>query len=334
MAGQHKVKQHTTPKTLLRGFVDTRSRLAMRRRDETDTLISVNKASVRSNFYSYTADGALVDDVEDWLNSAIETPVTPVLIRARQGGILTPADDAILARFAACGLLRTATTRSYLQQIGDHLGPVLVLHQHLVRRNIDPSTLSSAEWSSVEAAAEAEWRRLGKPADADHADLRVFLREFDQLSARLEDWTWSVLTAAQACLITDDAPVAVLPSADDGWQGILPAGSPVFIPVSSSRLIIGEPHPIAGTDRLNLRLARAVNARLALEAYDAVFADPRSPWPVVPALAPARPTLPAPRVTWSRSSGEDSTYPAVYPEVQDDAVRRLLDSLGATEVVA
>jgi hypothetical protein len=307
----------------------------MRRRDGTDTRTSVNDASVRSNFYSYPGtDGAWVDDVEDWLSTDIESPITATLIKTRRGEAVSAADSVHLARFAASGLLRTATTRSHLEQIGAHIGPLLVLHQHLARREIDPETLTPAAWETLQAAAETVWNQLGKPAEPDQANLRVFLREFDRLSAVLTDWTWSVQTAAKACLITADAPVAVLPSTDTGWHGILPAGSPVFIPISSRQLLIGEPHPLGGSVKLQQDLARLVNAKLALEADDAVFADPTAPWPEMPALAPTRPTLPTPTITWSRSpEGTKSTFPAVYPQIDDDAVRRLLDSLGASDVV-
>lgn len=73
--------------------------------------------------------------------------------------------------------------------------------------------------------------------------------------------------------------MAVLPSTDTGWHGILPTGSPVFIPVSSRQLLMGEPHPLEAGDKLHPDLARLVNARLAFEAADAVFADPPHPGP-------------------------------------------------------
>ncbi|GAB2578912.1 hypothetical protein GCM10009593_16640 [Microlunatus antarcticus] len=334
MTRQHKAKQHTVPKTLLRGFVDTRSRLALRRRDGTESLISVNNASVRTNFYSYTgAAGALVDDIEDWLSSDIEGPVAPVLIRARRGDPLNAPDNTALARFAASGLLRTATTRARLEQVGEHIGPVLVLHEHLVNRKIDPTTLSPDALNAAQVAATAVWERLGKPDEPAQANLRIFLREFDRLSERLNDWTWSVRTAPRACLITADAPVAVLPSADLGWQGILPPGSPVFIPISSRQLLIGEPRrPLAGGDQLLPELASVVNARLAFEAYDALFASPSAPWPDVPPLSPTRPTMPTPTVTWSRSDGSaDTTTSPSYPEINDPAIRRLIDDLGGSD---
>lgn len=333
MTKQHKAKQHTVPKTLLRGFVDTRSRLRLRRRDGTESLISVNNASVRSDFYSYTgAAGTVVDDIEDWLSSDIEDPVTPVLIRARRGDSLNAAHNTALARFAASGLLRTATTRDRLRQIGDHIGPVLVFHEYLVSRKVDPTTLSMAELDAAQAAATAVWERLGKPADPDQANLRVFLREFDRLSTQLDDWTWSLRTAARACLITADAPVAVLPSSDVGWHGLLPPGSPVFIPISSRQLLIGEPRaPLAGGEQLLPELASVVNARLAFEAYDALFADPSAAWPDVPPLSPVRPTMPTPTVTWSRSDdSDDKTASPSYPEINDPAIRRLVYDLGGS----
>lgn len=181
------------------------------------------------------------------------------------------------------------------------------------------------------------WDRLGTPPNPERVNLRLFLRLFDRLSTRLSTWTWSVSTAQQPCLVTADAPVAVLPNSSGGWSGILPADSPIFIPISSSQLIVAELRPpLADPPELPIELADLVNARLAFEAHDAIFADPRSGWPLpLPALAPSRPRLPTPAVTFSRdeaNSAGQAPKPS-YPTIDDPAVRELLAALGGTEEV-
>ncbi len=51
-------RQHTVPKTLLRGFSDPKRYIAMKRRDGTDGVISLNNAAVRGDFYSTAAQTA------------------------------------------------------------------------------------------------------------------------------------------------------------------------------------------------------------------------------------------------------------------------------------
>jgi len=334
MIGQVKRRHHTVPKVLLLGFVDSKNRLVMRRRDGSNLLTSLNDASVRGDFYSYRdSDGVLVDEVETWLGDGIESPVAEVLVRARRGEQLASNDVVHLARLAASGLLRTPTIRSYLDQLDAHLGPLLLMHRHLTAAAVDPTALSPEAMKRVHATAATVWNDCDKLSANEQSKLRTFLREFDKLSQRLSTWSWNVLTAKHPCLITADAPVVTLGTDDGGWHGVLPKGSPVFIPVSSRHLLIGEQHPI-GRGSFTIELAKMVNIRMTSEAYDAVFADPIMPWPDHIVLEPRRPTLPHPTVSWSRSQpGSEPTFPTAYPAVEDDRVRALLDSLGAVDTV-
>ena len=327
-------RQHTVPKTLLRGFSDPKRCLAMKRRDGTDGVISLNNAAVRGDFYSYRdPDGTLSDAVETWLNEHVESPISEVLRRTRQGEQPSASDSWRLARFAASGLLRTATTRSYIEQLDRHLGPLLLLHRAIATMEIDPTPISPASLDRAYAAAAQAWNRREKQSDADQSKLRTFLREFDNLSRKMSTWSWSLHTAREPSFITADAPVATFAPGDGGWHGILPEGSPVFIPISSYRLLVGEQH-LLGVGLVTTTLARMINTRLAREAYDAVFSDTRMRWPEYINLAPTPPTLPKPTITWSRSKSRGKpTFPATYPAVHDKSVRKLLDLLGAENVV-
>jgi hypothetical protein len=307
----------------------------MWRRGGSRNLTSLTDASVRTDFYSYRdAADELNFDVENWLGDHVETPVAPILLRARKGNGPHPEDSDALGRFAASGLLRTATVRSYLSQIGEHIGPMLLLHHHLSSNSIDPEALSPEGLERAEQAARMAWKRLGKQPDDDQANLRTFLREFDKLSGRLSRWTWTVQTASTPSLITSDAPVGTFSSDNGGWHGILPTGSPVFVPISSTQLLVGEENPLGRVERLSEGMARLVNAQIANEAYDAVFCSPDMSWPPELVLNSSRPTLPKPRITWSKSDATSApTYPAAYPDIADQPVRALLDSLNAVDTV-
>jgi len=334
MGSRPKRRQHTVPRTLLRGFADANGCLAMRRRDGTDGLISIRRASVRRDFYSFLGDdGGRVDDVEDWLDEHVESPVSPVLDRLRSGEQPSGSDSPVLAAFAASGLLRTATVRSYLEQLDGDLAPLMLVHKVLTRSGTDPTTLPPESMDRLHAAASRVWSERDKEPDEARSMLRTVLRHFDELASDLSSWAWSLHTADRPCLITADASVATFAPVGQGWLGILPQGSPVFIPISARRLLVGEKFA-QGSGTLTADLTRLVNGRLAQEAFDAVFADPSMTWPAEAHMSSQRPTLPIPTVTWSRSDLESSpTFPSIYRAVASESVRVLLKSLGAKDTV-
>lgn len=330
---QVKRRQHTVPKVLLRGFSQG-NRLQMRRRGGSDHLTSLANATVRSNFYSYRdSSGAPVTAVEDWLAAHVEGPAAAVLGRARSGDAVHAADTPVLARAVAACLLRTATVRSYLEQIDTHLGPMLLIQAALAKAHVRADDLSAAGMARIQAAATSIWsQHSGSAADRGGA-LRTFLREFDAWSSRLATWEWSLLSATEACFITSDAPVATLRPDGARWHGIVPPGSPVLLPISPKHLIVGEAR-IVRPGTVTDELVRLVNTQLAREADDAIFAHPAMPWPPYVQLPTRRPTLPTPTITWSKTvPGDPPTFPKSYPPVHDAAVRVLLDALGAIDVV-
>lgn len=324
---------HTVPKMLLSGFADERNRLSMRRRDGTQCLISTTRATVRRDFYSFVGpDNALVDTIETWLGDHVEGPFAETLRRLQDGEQPQAADSSSIAAFAAAGLLRTMTVRSYFDQIDAQMGPTLILMRACAKAGVDPSTLTRDELSRCQLAATLAWNRGPRETNVD-AKLRTFLRKLDGLTQDLTMWTWTVQTAESACLITADSPVATRAPDDVGWHGILPAGSPVLLPISPYRLIVGS-GSLLGGDVLEPQLARLVNRRLAREASDAIFAHPSMGWPDDLELSRHPPTLPTPSITWSRSApGTANTFPARYPRTSDPSVAALLDSLGAVDIV-
>jgi hypothetical protein len=321
------------PKTLLKGFCDQSGVLRVRRRDGQEFLLSLEKASVHRDFYSFPdLDGKLVDDVEDWLDIGVEAPATPILKRAREGLAPEMSDVKALARFVAAGLLRTATTRSYLRQIDANSGPFLLMMQVAKEHGINLATLPELDRDDLLVASTKAWAGVS-PGDSVRSYLRTFLRKLDEISTRLAEWSWTLLIATNPCLVTGDAPVATFRAIDGGWRGILPSGSPVFLPVTSRSVLVGDPYRL-GNGRLTPDLARLINTSLANEVFGAVFAHPSMDWPEYLRLASTPPMLPVPKVTWSKPRQENApTFPARYPPTTAADIHELLLTLGAEEVV-
>jgi hypothetical protein len=336
MADKVKAHQHTVPRTLLRGFSDERGFVTMRRRNGLVREVHVNDAAVRKGIYTFRDSwGDPSNAVEDWLGEEVENSAGPVLQRLREGQQPTPEDRPALARLAVAGLLRTATVASYLRQIDSHLGPFLLVHGVLVREEVDPASLSPTDMEHLQRVAADAWQRVTR--DDPKSRLRTMARKFDELVLEVTDWVWSLQVSPDDVLITSDAPVATFTAATAGWHGILPAGSPVMLPVSPRHLLYAVKHPFASVSggALDAPLANVVNQALARETDDAVFTHPAMGWPLDLVLAPTPPALPSPTVTWGRlSSGAESrTFPATYPAVQDASVRELLLALEAEDEV-
>lgn len=336
MAEKLKTHQHTVPRTLLRGFCDQRGFVTMRRRDGLEREIHINDATVRRGFYTFhDSSGEPSNAVEDWLGSQVESSAGPVLQRLREGQQPTPEDRPSLARLAVAGLLRTATVASYLQQMASHLGPFLLAHGVFVRQEIDPASLSATDMEHLQEAATDAWQRVTR--DDPQSRLRTMARKFDQLVLEVTDWVWSLQVSPDDVLITSDAPVATFTAETAGWHGILPAGSPLMLPISPRHLLFAEQHSLTSVSdcSLEVSLANVVNQALARETDDAVFTHPAMDWPLDLVLAPTPPTLPTPTMTWGRPSSavEPRTFPATYPPVTDASVRDLLLALEAEDEV-
>jgi hypothetical protein len=336
MAGKLKKHQHTVPRTLLRGFSDERGFVTMRRRNGSVQRVPTSGATVRKMFYTfYDSSGQASNAVEDWLGEQVEDSAGPVLQRLREGQQPTPEDRPALARLAVAGLLRTATVASYLEQMDRHLGPFLLVHGVLVRHEVDAAALSRTDLELLQEAATDAWQRVTR--DDTAARLRTMIRKFDELVLEVTDWVWSVQASPEDILVTSDAPVATFTVASQGWHGILPAGSPLMLPVSPRHLLYAEKYPLAGVSdySLDAPLAKVVNEAIAREADDAVFMHPAMDWPLDLVLASTPPALPTPTVTWGRSGSatEPRTFPATHPPVQDPSVQALLRALEAEDEV-
>lgn len=332
-----KQRHHTAPKVYLRGFADSHELVSVRRRNGDELKLHINNVTVRSGFYNVrTSTGVLHDAVENWFMSEVETPAGPVLRRLRDGGAtddLGVENAVVVSHLVAAQLYRTATARSYMEQVDANLGPLLMVIEVTKTLGIDPRRLAPEQLATHMRAARELLREHQAPADVRLSQVRTMVREIDKMMNRLENWHWTVVEAAEPRLITGDAPAVGLQPGLGGFHGILPAGSPVYLPLTPTRLLIGTRKKQSSPINLNSRLAFAVNQRIANESADVIMKATWQDWPPNVRMPATPPQLPTPRISYRPSTATRSTFPATYPTPRSGSVRNLLRTLEASEVV-
>jgi hypothetical protein len=333
-----KQRHHTAPRVYLRGFADADEMLAVRRRAGNEFAQHVDNVTVRNGFYNVrNSDGRLHDAVENWFMTDIENPVGPVLGALRTSGAAGPVvgdDITMIGNFVAAQLYRTATARAYLDQIDGYIGPLIAVDKITGDLGIDVWRLTPRQRAQHMRAAASMLRRHQAPDEIRVSQVRTTLREIDKTMVRLGSWHWEVLEAAEACLITSDAPAVGLRPDPGVFNGMIPSWSPVFLPLSPKRLLMGSPRATGVRGRLGLALASIVNRRVSYEAADAIINAPGQAWPQRLSLSPRPPQLPPPMISINRTPGGGRpTFPTRHPPVSSPSIRALLDTLGADDVV-
>lgn len=282
---QVKKRQHTVPRTLLKGFANPKGMVATRRRDGRGGVkANITDATVENFFYSFIGQkGERRNDVEEWLDAYAEAPITPVLERLRGGHQPAPADLLDLAKFTATGLLRTASTRSYLTQIGAVIQRMLTPRMRTEEYLSEPSRTGLTINTATEADKQmldayfTEACELSRTPEAERQEqLRIIIRKIPEYVDRLITWTWSVSTTSEPSFITGDSPVATVDAADDGYHGLMPAESPVMIPLSPTVVLIGEERRL-GQPKVTNEFVSLVNQGIATQSYRAIFASLHMP---------------------------------------------------------
>jgi hypothetical protein len=338
MPERRKLKKHhhVVPRTYLRGWADADDKVAVRARGEQDgARRPISHSAVRSRFYNYRDTDDLESDVvEEWLAQHVESPGSHLLRSLRNGADPMDLKHGSLVNLVVAQLVRSPTVFAYMRQIDERIGPVLAMVQACNELGVNPADLDDNARERVYADAKRAWFAQ-EERDTRASMLRTMMRKLDELSGAVENWHWSVLTAPRPALVTGDTPVATLELNErGGWSGILPEGSPLWLPLSPQRLLVAEPaRPLTNDRTLKPEMAVLVNRSLARQADQALFNHPDLPWPDGAELASSKPTLPTPTLTWSRQNGRPPTFPATFPEIRQSSVRAVLDAMGAQDIV-
>lgn len=326
-------RHHTTPRVCLRGFAED-DWLTIRTRSGVERTVHLTDTTVRKNFYNVlTSEGVETSAVETWLARSVESPIGPVFERLRAGETVRQTDCPALAKFVVSQLLRTPTTSAMLEHIDRHIGPLMVVHAVLNKHNLDPNRLPSYELQWITDTARRVWEEHTR-SGARRSQLRTILRKIDELADQLSAWTWLVLQSDSPMLISSDAPVATFHNPDEPWAGIIPPGSPVYLPLSPRHLLVAERNNLDTSTKLLPELAQMVNQVNARQAADTILKAPTQAWPNDLVLLPDAPPLPTPTVTWRRDPDAAPTFPAEFPTVLAPDIRAVLDEFEATDFVA
>jgi hypothetical protein len=330
-----KKHQHVVPRAYLRGWADSHDHVAVLDRGSTAPKhLSVSNSAVRSRFYNFAGtDGAENDVVENWLAKHIEAPVGVTLKALRAGVGIADVDKSTVINFTVAQLVRTPTVFALMAHLDEHLGAMFVLMEAAKAGRFNLLDLSDADRDRYLGLARQAWAAHQDGRDMRASMLRTMVRKLDEVSTLVTPWHWNVLTSADPVLISGDSPVVTLNPVGYEWSGLIPEGSSLWMPLSPTQLLVGDPvKPLGQQSELNTKLAAIVTGALARQADRALFNAPDLSWPPHLAFPAQRPALPEPTVTWGRSTGAP-TFPATYPPVASAAVEALLNELGAIDHV-
>jgi len=325
-------RHHTVTRMLLEGFAE-RNQVVARTRGGRDYTQAITNATVVADFYSFDNEGRPDDAMEDWLAENVESAFHQLLPALRAGDQPTSTHRPSIARFVAVAALRTRTVRSYMEQIDQQTAGSAVLLKIAPELGWDLASMSQRTVRHLRALCQQAWNALPPRPDDAASRLRVVVRESHRLESALLRYVWSVATTEQPSFLIGDAPVTALSGREQGWGGVVPRGATVFLPLSPHALLLGEPH-VFGHHFSADALVPTVNQLTAREAFDAVYRHPKMAWPTPTGLGSQPPQLPTPSFRVSRPEpGTPPTFPYVYPTIDEEATHKLLDHLGAVDIV-
>lgn len=332
-----KRRHHTVAQLVLNGFTRT-GQLDAWRRNGAQYRTSVEDATVARDFYAFnTTAGQTHRDIEDWFETQVETPVVEVVRRLREGSQPHEDEAPVLAGLVAASLLRTRAVRSLMAQFDHHLAPIMVMARVASDKGWNLAEATSGQLEELRSITAKVWTEHPRdPEEEARSTLRTMLRKYDEMSIDLTRWHWWTEHTDRAAFIIGDAPVITIDAfRDGGWRGLLPEGSPAYLPLSPTCVLAGAPTPplrastIATDETVN-----ALNTTIAKNAYDAIYKHPPMPWPRDLQLASQPPRLSAPTHTIGKSDPrKPPTFPATFPDLNDETIADLLELLEAVNVV-
>lgn len=340
MSTQVSRDHHTVPKLYLKGFAGRKGReknmLMARQRGGSDELVSIKHATVELDFYD-VGDTDADDALEVWFATQVENPVGEVMDGLRKTGVLPAAGDAArthLATFVAFQMVRTVRFRYLMQELSEHLGPVLWANAGIQAAMAkDPSLRELSEPELTELHMRIAQRAPEDVRTAStSATLRNMVREADRLRPLLESMNWLLTSSKQPLLISGDAPVVAI----DGSGKIretpesLPEFHEIHLPLSPNLLLTLSPLvQLGGPSVLSEKQAELVNAAIVRNCANAVFRSPSMPWPDTLSLPPARAPLHVPHYSFSvRPDDAPAADPPAFPAASEAKFAHAMALLG------
>lgn len=331
IGNQTRKRHHTVMRALLAGFAsDGRVRTRMRQGKEVQQ--SVGDASVVKHFYSVQQNGDHDDSVERWLAADVEYKFARLLPALREGQPPRQEEREVVSRFVAAAAVRTQTAEAIQRETTPSIGTMILLSEVAHSNDIDLLALSSSDLAHLRAMCQEVFMSdFGYPEKASM--LRTLVWFTETTSERLTRYHWSVDVTPQPALLIGDAPVvSVSPKGVDQWDGIIGSRGTVFLPLSPTALLVGQPHVFAPSVATTSALAPFVNHLTARDAHTAVYRHPHMPWPSYVDLPSTRQPIVALRSSISRSTGSPDnksgqTPDGGYPPLKDPRSQALMDHL-------
>lgn len=216
-------RHHTVPQFYLRGFADDERIATVRLPGEARFVQSVRKAASQTNFYAVDGheDGP---DVFEKLLSTIEGEAARVFAIIRSGTWPLEAEDRMtLAHFVALQAIRGPDQRRSMEQVAAQITRLEIGYGG--RDAVKDWMARNRGVSITDDQAKLVWEQATKPggppiALAPIAHIRQMAEVVDKLLPYIAGRPWTLVRFDKRSLLTSDAPVGLVPHADnEPWQG-------------------------------------------------------------------------------------------------------------------
>jgi hypothetical protein len=328
-------EHHLVPRYWLRAFAEDGHVLG-RWRGGAEHRTPVRRAAVARHFNTDPlAEGERRVALETYLDRHVDGPCAPVLRALREGQWpLDGAQYAVALDALAWQVVRTQAFRSFDEQVGRHLFPVLWAQEAVgyceerLGRPLPEAERLEVFWTAVRMAPDPSLN--ADPRSALRAMIRAFERTRDLLAAPGRRLV--LLRSAEPLLVLADSGVAL--RRKDGTFGLTPPLLPetieVFAPLSPTCLLISTPRahyrPHQGLTR---KIAAKVNAGAAAWCQDALYRLPSMPWPSRLELASASLEVRPPRLSAAPSQQPPGPAPT-HSEIGHEELRAIMEQLSRT----
>ncbi|MGA5291615.1 DUF4238 domain-containing protein [Streptomyces pseudogriseolus] len=327
-------EHHLVPRYWLRAFAEDGHVLG-RWRGGAEHRTPVRRAAVARHFNTDPlAEGERRVALETYLDRHVDGPCAPVLRALREGQWpLDGAQYAVALDALAWQVVRTQAFRSFDEQVGRHLFPVLWAQEAVgyceerLGRPLSEAERLEVFWTAVQMAPAPSL--IADPRSALRAMIRAFERTRDLLAVTGRRLV--VLRSAEPLLVLADSGVAL--RRNDGTFGLTPPLLPetieVFAPLSPTCLLISTPRAHYRPDQgLTRKIAAKANAGAAAWCQDAVYRLPSMSWPAHLRLAGTPLEVRPPRL--SAVPAQQSGPEPAHPEIRSGELRTLLEQLSHT----